>query len=90
MPQVHLFISGGVQGVFFRLHTHKKATQLKLTGWVRNLPDGRVEAFAEGDENLLEEFVEWCHQGPPAARVEKVDAKWDEGENKFNSFRILE
>lgn len=90
MPRIHLLIAGRVQGVFFRMHTHKKATQLKLTGWVRNLPDGRVEAYAEGEENLLEEFAEWCHQGPPAAQVEKVDVKWEEGENKFKDFRIIQ
>ena len=90
MPQVHLFISGGVQGVFFRMHTHKKAIALKLTGWVRNLPDGRVETFAEGPQEKLDEFVEWCHKGPPAARVEKVDTEWSEKENRFGDFRITD
>lgn len=88
MSQVHLFISGRVQGVFFRTHTHKKAIQLKLTGWVRNSPDGRVEAYAEGEEDILEQFVEWCHQGPPAAQVENVEVKWGEGENQYKDFRI--
>ena len=88
MPQVHLLISGGVQGVFFRTHTHKKALELKLTGWVKNLADGRVEAFAEGDHDLLEKFVEWCHDGPPAAQVEKVEINWGDEENQFQDFRI--
>lgn len=88
MPQVHLFISGHVQGVFFRMHTHKKALSLKLTGRVQNLSDGRVEVFAEGAEESLETFVEWCHQGPPAARVEKVEVKWLDGENRYQDFRI--
>ena len=88
MRQVHLFISGQVQGVFFRTHTHKKALELKLTGWVRNLDDGRVETFAEGPEEKLQKFVEWCHKGPPAARVEDVEINWQEGEQQFKDFRI--
>lgn len=88
MIQVHLTISGRVQGVFFRHHTHKKATELKLTGRVCNLPDGRVEVFAEGPSDKLEKLVDWCHQGPPAANVEKVDVEWLEGEQQFGDFRI--
>lgn len=89
MPQVHLFISGQVQGVLFRMHAHKKATSLKLTGWVRNLGDGRVEILAEGEPEILENFVDWCHQGPPAAQVENVEAQWhDEEENSCRDFRI--
>lgn len=87
--QAHLFISGRVQGVFFRMHTHKKALALKLTGWVKNLPDGRVEAFAEGDEAVLEELIEWCHQGPPAADVEHVEIHWSHDENQYQDFRIV-
>ena len=90
MNQVHLFISGRVQGVFFRMHTHKKALELKLTGRVRNLDDGRVEVFAEGPEGKLELFVEWCHKGPPAARVENVEINWQEGEQQFQDFRITD
>lgn len=88
MPQVHLLISGRVQGVFFRMHTHKKAVELKLTGWVRNLSGGEVEAFAEGPEEKLMAFIEWCHQGPPAADVEDVKTDWYDGENQYGDFRI--
>lgn len=89
MPQVHLFISGQVQGVLFRMHAHKKATALKLTGWVRNLPDERVEVLAEGSLEALENFVDWCHEGPPAAQVENVEVHWmDEEENSCKDFRI--
>jgi len=88
MPQVHLLISGRVQGVFFRMHTHKKALELKLTGWVRNIDDGRVESFAEGPQEKLEVFVEWCHRGPPAAKVDQVEAEWQEGEYQYKDFRI--
>ena len=90
MPQVHLFISGRVQGVFFRMHTHKKALELKLSGRVYNLDDGRVEVFAEGPEEKLELFIEWCHKGPPAARVENVEINWQEGERQFQDFRITD
>lgn len=90
MPQVHLFISGRVQGVFFRTHTHKKAQELKLTGWVKNLSDGRVETFAEGPMQNLQTFVDWCHRGPPAAQVQHVDIEWFEGENRHGYFRIMD
>lgn len=89
MPQVHLFISGRVQGVFFRMHTHKKACELKLMGRVCNLDDGRVEVYAEGSKEKLESFVEWCHEGPPAAKVDHVEIEWTEKENRCRDFRIL-
>lgn len=90
MPQVHLLISGRVQGVFYRMHAHKKATALKLHGWVRNFPDGRVEAYAEGDEEALQAFIDWCHEGPPAAEVDQVEVKWEYGEDQYQDFRIRE
>lgn len=88
MPQVHLFISGHVQGVLYRMHAHKKATELGLTGWVRNLPDGRVESYAEGSEEDLEAFVEWCHVGTPASEVEYVEAEWKDEPDQYRDFRI--
>lgn len=88
MAQVQLLVSGRVQGVFYRMHCHKKATGLKLTGFVRNLPDGRVEVYAEGDEGTLQGLIDWCHQGPPAAEVDNVEIFWAEGENRFRDFRI--
>lgn len=88
MPQIHLFISGRVQGVFFRRHTHKQATALKLNGWVRNCDNGCVEVFAEGSKEKLETFAAWCHKGPPAAAVEKVEATWSDEANRFGDFRI--
>ncbi|MDO8494624.1 MAG: acylphosphatase [Deltaproteobacteria bacterium] len=91
MPQVHVIISGKVQGCFFRMHTHKKATALKLTGYVRNLPDETVEAYAEGPQEKLEEFVQFCHEGPPAAQVENVDVEWmDEEKNQFTFFQMIQ
>jgi acylphosphatase len=69
-------VDGRVQGVFFRGATADEAGRLGLSGWVRNLPDGRVEAEAEGDRAAVERLVAWCRRGPPAARVEGVKVEW--------------
>jgi acylphosphatase len=68
--RVHVWVSGMVQGVFYRASARDKAVGLGLTGWVRNLPDGRVEILAEGDPRRIAEFLDWCRSGPPRARVE--------------------
>ncbi len=68
----HTLISGHVQGVGYRFSTRDAATRLGLQGWVRNLPDGRVEAVFEGDRNQIEKMLRWCYQGPPGARVQDV------------------
>ena len=75
MKAIHLVIHGRVQGVFFRKYTFEKANELGLKGLVRNLPDGNVEVFAEGPEVVLNEFVEWCHKGSPASKVESVSVE---------------
>jgi len=75
---VHLLISGRVQGVWYRASTRNKAQELGLSGWVRNLPDGRVEAEAHGPRDALEQLVAWCHDGPPAAVVRDVQARWSD------------
>lgn len=72
MKRVHVYISGRVQGVFFRAETTHTARAFNLTGWVRNMSDGRVEALFEGKKGDIDKMVEWCRIGPPAARVEKV------------------
>lgn len=72
MRQVRLYITGRVQGVFFRAETQIAAKGLNINGWVRNLPDGRVEALIEGEDTDVDKMIAWCHQGPPAARVENV------------------
>ncbi|MFQ5352485.1 MAG: acylphosphatase [Candidatus Binatia bacterium] len=71
---LRLLVSGRVQGVWFRASLAEKADALGLAGWVRNLPDGRVEAFVEGDPNAVSRIASWCHDGPPAARVDEVKA----------------
>lgn len=80
-------ISGHVQGVGYRYNTRKKAMALGLTGWVRNLPDGRVEAVVEGDHAQVNSLVEWFQSGPPAARVETVSTH-EEQLQHFESFEI--
>lgn len=68
----HVLVSGTVQGVFFRATCSEMARRSHVTGWVRNLPDGRVEAWFEGRSVAVEKAVEWCRQGPPRARVANV------------------
>jgi len=86
--RAHVFISGRVQGVSFRWYTQRMAQRLGLTGWVRNLWDGRVEAIFEGPEALVKEAVAWCHHGEPPARVDNVQVNYREASNEFTNFRI--
>ncbi len=72
----HVYISGRVQGVGYRYSTVETATQLGLKGWVRNLPDKRVEAVFEGKREIVEQMIRWCHEGPPAALVETVKVEY--------------
>lgn len=74
--RLHLLVSGLVQGVFFRQSTVDEARLLGLAGWVRNLPDGRVEVEAEGARDALLRLLELCRRGPPAARVDDVEIVW--------------
>lgn len=85
MKRVHVIIYGRVQGVWFRAHTKEIADKLGIKGWVRNLPDGSVEAVFEGNEKSIEEMIKWCHQGPPLARVDRVEINYEEpkGERNF-------
>jgi acylphosphatase len=75
-----------VQGVFFRAETRDRARSLGVDGWVRNTPDGEVEAVFEGDDERVDSMVEWCRRGPSGARVEEVDTSWaaPEGETGFS------
>lgn len=86
--RAQVFISGRVQGVSFRWHTQRKAQQLGLTGWVRNLWDGRVEAVFEGPEKLVRQAVAWCRHGDPPARVDNIDVTYQDASNEFRHFRI--
>ena len=71
--RVHVWITGRVQGVFFRAYTRDAAQLIGVTGWVRNLPDGRVEAVFEGEPDKVERMIEWCREGSPMSRIESVD-----------------
>lgn len=84
----HVFVSGLVQGVFFRSTTEEMATLLGLKGWVKNTKDGKVELLIEGEKEKIEEMIKWLHKGPPLARVEKVDIEWQEFKGEFNEFKI--
>ncbi|KQC07307.1 MAG: acylphosphatase [Smithella sp. SDB] len=88
MKRVHVFISGRVQGVFFRATTHRAAIGFRLTGWVRNMPDGRVEALFEGNNEDVDKMLKWCHIGPPSAMVEKVIIEEEIFIGEFKDFHI--
>ncbi|HDQ06864.1 MAG TPA: acylphosphatase [Candidatus Bathyarchaeota archaeon] len=86
--RAHIFVSGRVQGVFFRVETRDEATKRNVTGWVRNTSDGRVEAIFEGNREDVEKMIEFCKHGPPGARVTKIDVHWKEYTGEFNEFKI--
>lgn len=83
-----LRIHGKVQGVFFRESSRAEAVRLGLTGWVRNRADGTVEAVVEGAPAPLEDFIRWCHRGPPSARVSQVERTDGEPSGEFRTFTV--
>ena len=85
--RIHVFINGKVQAVFFRAYLKKNAQKLKLFGWAKNLPDGRVEAVFEGAEKQIKTIIKLCQKGSPASRVEKIEVVKEKEEN-LNSFKI--
>jgi acylphosphatase len=88
MKCIHVYISGRVQGVFFRAVTQQTAKSLHLTGWVRNVPDGRVEALFEGEDANIDKMIAWCHIGPPAAQVAEVLIEEETYIGEFHDFSI--
>ncbi|NMD04324.1 MAG: acylphosphatase [Deltaproteobacteria bacterium] len=88
MKRIHVLISGKVQGVFFRAEIQRAAMDLNLTGWVRNLPDGRVETVFEGEDTNVDKMLAWCHHGPPAARVQEVIIDVHTYTGEFRNFNI--
>jgi acylphosphatase len=86
--RVRLKIYGRVQGVFFRASALDKATELGLAGWVRNNPDGSVEVVAEGVRESIEKLVEWSHEGPRHAVVNRVEIEWERFADEFTGFTI--
>jgi acylphosphatase len=87
--RVLVWIEGRVQGVFFRASTRDEARARGLTGWVRNLPDGRVAALFEGDKRLVQDMLAWCRQGPPYAYVDHVEEEWQPPLGDMTDFRIV-
>lgn len=77
MVRAHVFISGRVQGVSFRYYIRQEAQALSLSGWVRNLPDERVEAVFEGEKEAVNEMIAWCWSGSPSAKVTDVKVSWE-------------
>ncbi|RLI15150.1 MAG: acylphosphatase [Candidatus Hecatellales archaeon] len=86
--RAHVYVAGRVQGVFFRWYTRDEAEKLGVKGWVRNLPDGRVEAVFEGEKEAVERMIEFCRRGPPAAEVENVEVRWETPTGEHKGFKI--
>jgi acylphosphatase len=90
MTRAHLQISGRVQGVCYRASCREQAVRLGLSGEVRNLPDGEVEAVVEGPRAKIEELIAWCRKGPEGARVAGVQVQWSEARGEFTGFRVAD
>lgn len=88
MVRAHVFISGRVQGVFFREETRRLAKAQGVTGWVRNCTDGRVEAVFEGEELAVQRLLDWCHTGPPQARIQEVRIEREPPTGEFVGFDV--
>jgi acylphosphatase len=86
--RAHIFISGRVQGVFFRSETRDEAKKLGVKGWVRNLPDGKVEAVFEGEQENVKELINFCKRGTLGARVTNVDIIWENYTGEFRNFEV--
>jgi acylphosphatase len=86
--RVHIFVSGHVQGVFFRQNTKRQALNHGVAGWVRNLRDGRVEAVFEGEEMAVKELVDFCRHGTSSAKVNNVEINYEPYKNEFNDFSM--
>ena len=88
MTGVSVVIHGRVQGVAFRHYTRQRALELAVTGWIRNLPDGAVEGRFEGNDAAVASLLEWCHNGPPAARVDRLEIRDLQYSGDFNDFTV--
>ena len=86
--RAHAVISGRVQGVFFRMETMRAAQRIGVSGWVRNLRDGNVEAVFEGDKTRVDAILDWCKQGPPHAHVTDVKVDREAYTGEFDSFEV--
>jgi acylphosphatase len=89
VKRLHLYITGAVQGVMFRESTRRQAEQYNVRGWVRNLPDGRVEAILEGTSFAVDSVADWCHHGPERAKVRHVETEEEPATGQFAAFKVL-
>ncbi len=87
--RAHVYIEGRVQGVFYRDWTRGLARGLGITGWVRNLEDGRVEALFEGSKGKVEEMIEKCKEGPRLAGVGHIDVIWEKATKEYRNFEVI-
>ncbi len=88
MQQAHIFVSGFVQGVGYRHFVRKNAQELGLRGWVRNLPDNRVEALLQGSKEKIEQMIALCRKGPFLAEIENVEVVWEDIKQQYPDFQI--
>lgn len=88
MQQAHIFVEGRVQGVGFRHFTQVNAEEIGVFGWVKNLPDGRVEAVFAGPMDHIREMVNRCEQGPGASRVDNIDVEVEEADEEYDTFEV--
>lgn len=86
--RAHVIFIGRVQGVFFRANTERKAVELGVKGWVRNVRDGTVEAVFEGPQDKVEGVIEWCRKHQPMARVADKKVEWEEYTGEFKGFEV--
>ena len=86
--RAHILVSGRVQGVFYRSETRYEARKHHVNGWIRNLPDDRVEAVFEGEEEDVKQLVEFCKRGPPSARVASIEVSWEAYSDVFTGFEM--
>ena len=86
--RAHVVIHGRVQGVFFRMETARAAKKSGVSGWVRNRPDGSVEAIFEGDRARVDQILKWCKKGPPLSDVKHLDVKWEPATREYKGFEI--
>ena len=86
--RAHIFVTGRVQGVFFRLETKRNANFYNVKGWIRNLPDGRVEAMFEGEKEDVEKLIAFCKRGPLGARITNLESTWETYTGTFERFKV--
>lgn len=87
--QTRVLISGRVQAVFFRVWTKKQAEKLSIKGWVKNTPDNKVEALFQGPKDKIDKMIELCHSGPPLAKVKDIKVNYEESNNIYQDFKII-